>query len=188
MIAPLAEINAAMAGVFRLWRGDSAAFLVFDRSLAGFWRSYTAAVIGAPIHALLLLLSREEATGALASAHDAAIEAIAYMLTWVAYPLMMTQIVRRLDRDDRFFDYMVPYNWAALGQLALFTAAAGIRTVLPDFLGSVLMLVAIAAVLHLQWFIAREGLAVSGRVAFLLVLADISLSLLIGGIGDYLRA
>jgi hypothetical protein len=187
VIASRAEINAAMDGVFRLWRGDTSAFLVFDRSLAGFWRSYTAAVVGAPVHAMLLFLSREPTTP-LESAHDAAIEAIAYMLTWVAYPLMMTQIVRRLDRDDRFFDYMVPYNWAALGQLALFTAAAGIRLLLPDFLGSVLMLVAMAAVLHLQWFIAREGLAVSGRVAFLLVLADISLSLLIGGIGDYLKS
>jgi len=50
------------------------------------------------------------------------------------------------------------------------------------------MLVAIAAVLHLQWFIAREGLAVTGRVAFLVVLSDISLSLMIGGLADYLKA
>ncbi|MBM3533653.1 MAG: hypothetical protein FJX60_11530 [Alphaproteobacteria bacterium] len=188
MIAAGAEIVAAMAGVIRLWGGNASAFLAFDRSLPGFWRSYTAAVIGAPIHALLLIVSREEAAGPLASVHDAAIEAITYMTTWVAYPLLVTQIVKRLDREDRFFDYMVPYNWAALAQLVLFTTAAAVRLALPGFLGSVLMLVAIAAVLHLQWFIAREGLAVTGRVAFLVVLSDISLSLMIGGLADYLKA
>jgi len=186
-MAPGAEIGAAIAGVIRLWGGATSGFLAFDRSLPGFWRSYTAAVIGAPIHALLLILSREETTGPLASAHDAAIEAITYMTTWVAYPLLMTQIVKRLDREDRFFDYMVPYNWAALVQLALFTVAAAIRLTMPGFLGSVLMLVAIAAVLHLQWFLAREGLAVSGRIAFLIVLSDMSLSLMIGGLADYLK-
>jgi hypothetical protein len=188
VIASRAEFVAAIGGVVRLWGGATAAFADFDRSLPGFWRSYTAAVIGAPFHALLLILSREEAAGPLNSAHDAAIEAIAYMTTWVAYPLLMTQIVRRLGRDDRFFDYMVPYNWAALTQLALFTLAAAIRVMLPPFLGSVLMLVAIAAVLHLQWFLAREGLAISGRIAFLIVLSDMSLSLLIGGLADYLKA
>jgi hypothetical protein len=188
VIADASEIRAALAGVVRLWRGDAAGFLAFDRSLGGFWRSYTAAVLGAPVHALLLAVSRGEAAGPIASAHDAAIEAIAYMMTWVAYPLLMTGIVRRLGRDDRYFDYMVPYNWSALAQLALFTLAATLRLALPGFLGSVLMLVAIAAVLHLQWFIAREGLGVSGRVAFLILLGDLSLSLLIGGVADYLKA
>ena len=188
MITSSAEIRAAIAGVFRLWRGDTGAFEVFARSLAGFWRSYTACLIGAPVHAALLLVSRGETTGPFTSAHDATIEAIAYMMTWVAYPLLMTRIVRRLDRDDRFFDYMVPYNWASLATLGIFTLAALIRLVLPDFLGSVLMLVAIAAVIHLQWFIAREGLAISGRFAFLIVLTDLCLSLLIGAAADYLRA
>lgn len=188
MIASGTEVRAAMAGVVRLWRGDSTAFLSFDRSLAGFWRSFTAAALGAPIHAMLLFISRDEAAGPLDSVRDAAVEAIAYVLTWVTFPLLMTEIVRRLGRDDRFFDYMVPYNWAALAQLVLFTLAATLRLVLPGFFGSVLMLVAIAAVLHLQWFIAREGLGISGRVAFLIVLADLSLSLFVGGIADYLKA
>ena len=187
-MASRAEIVAAISGVVRIWGGATAAFADFDRSLPGFWRSYTACVIGAPIHTLLLILSREEAAGPLNSAHDAAIEAIAYMMIWVAYPLLVTQIVKRLDREDRFFDYMVPYNWAALAQLVLFTSAAAVRLMLPGFLGSVLMLVAIAAVLHLQWFLAREGLGVTGRVAFLIVLSDMSLSLLIGSLADYLKA
>lgn len=188
MIASRAEVRAAMGGVVRLWRGDITAFLAFDRSLEGFWRSFTAAVLGAPIHALLLFAGKGESTGPIDTWHDAMVEAIAYVVTWTAFPLLMTRIARRLGREDRFFDYMVPYNWAALAQLVLFTLAAFLRLVLPGFLGSVLMLVAIAAVLHLQWFIAREGLAVSGRYAFLIVLADLSLSFMISGIADYLKA
>jgi hypothetical protein len=187
VIAPATEIRAAVVGIFQLWRGATAGFLNFDRTLAGFWRSYTACILGAPAHALLRLLGGDE-SAPVSSAHDAIIEAIAYMMTWVAFPLLMTQFAKRLGREDRFFDYMVPYNWAGMVQLFLFAIAAMVRFALPPFLGSVLMLVAIAAVIHLQWFIAREGLAISGRVAFLIVLADLSLSLLIGGIADYLRA
>lgn len=188
MIASRAEVHAAMGGVVRLWRGDITAFLAFDRSLEGFWRSFTAAVLGAPIHALLLFAGKGESTGPIDTWHYAMVEAIAYVVTWTAFPLLMTRIARRLGREDRFFDYMVPYNWAALAQLVLFTLAAFLRLVLPGFLGSVLMLVAIAAVLHLQWFIAREGLAISGRYAFLIVLADLSLSFMISGVADYLKA
>ncbi len=187
MIAPAAEIRAAVVGVFQLWRGATAGFLKFDRSLAGFWRSYTACILGAPAHAMLRLLSRDQA-GPINSGHDAIIEAIAYMMTWVAFPLLMTEFSRRLGREHRFFDYMVPYNWAGMVQLFLFAGASVIRLALPGFLGSVMMLVAIAAVIHLQWFIACEGLGISGRFAFLIVVADLSVSLLIGGAADYLRA
>lgn len=188
MIASGAEVRAAMDGIIRLWRGDITAFAAFDRSLEGFWRSFTAAALGAPIHALLLFISKGESTGPLATGRDAMVEAIAYVVTWTAFPLLMTRIAQRLGREDRFFDYMVPYNWGALAQLVVFTLAAFLRLVLPGFLGAVLMLVAIAAVLHLQWFIAREGLGISGRHAFLIVLADLSLSFMIGGVADYLKA
>ena len=177
-----------MGGIVRLWRSDITAFLAFDRSLEGFWRSFTAAALGAPIHALLLFISKGEGAGPLATWHGAMVEAIAYVVTWTAFPLLMTRIAQRLGREERFFDYMVPYNWGALAQLLLFTLAAFLRLVLPGFLGSVLVLVVIAAVLHLQWFIAREGLAISGRHAFLIVLADLSLSFMIGGVADYLKA
>ena len=188
MIASRAEIHEALAGVIRIWKGDVSGFHAFDRSLPGFWRSYTAALLGVPIHVLLLLVSRGEAAGPIDSWHDGMVEAIAYAVTWLAYPLLMLGITDRMGRAERFFDYMVPYNWAALAQLLVFTAAALLRAALPGFLGAVLMLVALAAVIHLQWFIAREGLAISGRFAFLVVVADLSLSFLIGGIADYLKA
>ena len=73
-------------------------------------------------------------------------------------------------------------------QLYLFAVASVVRLALPPFVGSVMMLVAIAAVIHLQWFIAREGLGVIGRFAFLIVLADLSLSFFISGVTDYFKA
>jgi hypothetical protein len=187
VIASRAEIREAIAAVVRVWRGDVSGFLAFDRSLAGFWRSYTAALLGAPIHALLLFASRGEATAPVDSWHDVFVETLAYAVTWLAYPLLVVGITDRMGRAERFFDYMVPYNWAVLAQLLLFTLAALLRSVLPGFIGAVLMLVALAAVIHLQWFIAREGLAISGKFAFLVVLADLSLSFFIGGIADYLK-
>jgi len=189
VIASRDEIRAAMAGVLRLWRGDTSGFLAFDRSLAGFWRSYTAAILGAPIHALLLIFGRAEGMGGpFETMRSGITEVLAYSIGWLAYPLLMARLTERIGRGERFFDYMVAYNWSALAQLVLFTGAAMLKLVLPGFLGSVAILVALAAVLHLQWFIAKEGLAVPGRTAFLVVVADLSLSFLIGGVTDYLRS
>lgn len=187
MIASRAEIRESLAAVVRLWRGDVSAFETFDRSLDGFWRSYTAALIGAPVHALLLLATRGQAAAPIDSVHDLAVEAIAYATTWLAWPLLIVAIAERLDRAERYFDYMVPYNWATLAQLLVLTAAALLRTILPGFLGGVLMLVAFAAVIHLQWFLARFGLQIGTGLAILVVIADFSLSFLVSGLADYLR-
>jgi hypothetical protein len=187
VIASRAEIREALAGVVRLWRGDAAGFQGFDRSLDGFWRSYTAALLGLPAHALLLLANRGNVAAPIDSAHDIVIEAIAYVLTWIAYPLVMLAVCDRLGRASRFFDYMVPYNWATLAGFVVFAAATLLQGVLPQFIGGVLMLVALAAVVHLLWFIARESLQIGTGLAILIVILDFSLTLVVSGIADFLK-
>jgi hypothetical protein len=187
VIASCAEIRTTLAGIMRLWRGDIAGFQAFDRSLEGFWRSYTAALLGAPAHALVLLANRGQAAAPIDSAHDLLVEAIAYAVTWLAYPLLMLFIADRLGRSSRFFDYMVPYNWATLAGLFVIGGAALMQVILPQFLAGVLTLVALAAVVHLLWFIAREGLQIGTGLAILIVIFDFSLTFFVSGIADALK-
>jgi hypothetical protein len=84
---------------------------------------------------------------------------------------------------------MVPYNWAGLVQMLVFLAVAVLRAlgVLPEPLGAVAALIALVAILHFQWFIARVGLEVSATAAVGLVLMDLSLGVLINGLAGSIR-
>ncbi len=145
MIASRAEINAAIRGALKLWRGDPAGMEFFDRGLDGFWRSFFAAVLAVPAHVALLLLSSSRAELAEHLPRLLVVEAIAYVISWTAYPLVMAFMVDWLDRRDRYFDYMVPYNWAGLVQILVFLAVAALRAlgVLPEPIGAVAALLRI---------------------------------------------
>ena len=180
MIASRAETATSFRAALRLWKGDAQALELFDRSLAGFWRSFFAAVLAVPAHALLILWS----SPAEVSGHPTQFllaEAIAYVVHWTAYPLAMAFIAEWLGRGSRYFDYMVPYNWAGLVQVLVFFAVAVLRQsgVLPEAVGAVAGVVALIAILHFQWYIARVGLEISGPAAAGLVVLDLFLGILI---------
>jgi hypothetical protein len=189
MIAGRVEIAAAVIGALRLWKGDPAALDFFDRSPEGFWRSFTAALLAAPAHLLLLVVSSTRAELAGHWPRIVVVEAIAYVISWIAYPLIMVFVADRLGRGDRYFEYMVPYNWAGLVQMLVFLAVAVLRAVgvLPEPIGAVAALVALVAILHFQWFIARVGLEISATSAVGLVLLDLSLGVLINGLAGSIR-
>jgi hypothetical protein len=190
MIASTAEIAVSFRGALKLWKGDPQALELFDRSLAGFWRSFFAAVLAAPAHVALLVLSSSAEELSEHMARLFIVEGIAYVISWTAYPLAMTFIVDWLGRGGRYFDYMVPYNWAGLVQILVFLAVAVLRAagVLPEPLGEIAALVALIAILHFQWYIARIGLEVSATAAAGLVLLDLSLGILVNGLAASLRA
>src|SRR5262249_42039419 len=94
-----------------------------------------------------------------------------------------------IGRGSRYFDYMVPYNWAGLVQMLVFLAVAVLRAlgVLPEPVGGIVALIALVAILHFQWFIARIGLEISATAAIGLVLMDLSLGVLINGLAGSIR-
>src|SRR4051812_6647033 len=111
-IAALLEAREALLGTLRLARGDRGGLSCFDRSLDGFWRSFRAAFIAYPLYLVLVTMrvsvAEWERSGGL---WIAAVETIAYVIAWSAFPLIMLAVTRWLDRSNRFFDFMVPYNW-----------------------------------------------------------------------------
>src|SRR5215469_3477707 len=106
-----AEVQLAIVGSLRLARGDRGGLSFFDRSVDGFWRSFRAAVIAYPLYLALLSMrvtdAEWERSGALLIA---TVETIAYVIAWVAFPLIMLTVTRWIGRANRFFDFMVPYN------------------------------------------------------------------------------
>jgi hypothetical protein len=159
MIPTVGETLLALAGLWRFAREGAPALRWFDRSMAGFWRSFGVAVIAAPLQALLV------ATHAAAPADGAgwfrliAVEASAYVILWVAFPLALFHIAARLDR-------VILYNWMSLPSLAIGLAVTLLATggLLPDGVVQLVILLFYTAILSFEWFIARQTLGF-GRLA-----------------------
>ncbi len=133
-----AELRWALVGCLRLARGDRGGLGYFDRSLDGFWRSFMSAFLSYPFFLVLLTMRVSLADwNAAGGLQIMLVETIGYVISWVAFPLLMLTVLRWIGRRHRFFDFMVPYNWCQLPQSVLF-ALIGLefrnrRVERPDF-------------------------------------------------------
>jgi hypothetical protein len=187
MVPSTTEITEALHGTIRLARLDATGLRYFDRTVDGFWRSFFAAVMIAPAHIMLLLLTRRVPEGA-SGLRVAAIELIAYAIGWLAFPCAMLLVADLLKRRARYFDYMVAYNWCNVPQigLLLFVTGLGAAGVLPGLLGLFVVRIALVSILIYQWFIARVGLSISATAAVALVLLDFVIGQLTDLVTQYL--
>jgi len=183
------EVQLAVGGALRLARGDPRGLGFFDTSIDGFWRSFRAAAICYPFF-LMLLASRVSAAHWAASGAPriVIVETIGYVISWVAFPLLMLPLSRWLGREDRFLAFMVAYNWSQLPQTALFVvlAANSAAGLLPHALAQFADFAAAVAVLLYEWYIARVALAVSASQAVPVVLLDLVLGSVLSRITEAL--
>ena len=184
-----AESALSLYGAFRLARFDPRGMHCFNTAPSGFWRSFSAAVIVAPFYAMLLATAYPALEATRGSVRFAVAEGIAYVIAWVAYPLVMAWLTRQLDRFDRFIGYIVAYNWAAVLQNAVFIPInmLWITGTLPPNLGFLLWVAAISLILAYLWFIARTALAIAPMAAASVVGIDIVLNLTISTIAHGIR-
>ena len=177
------EVQLALGGVLRLAVGDRRGLGFFDTSLEGFWRSFRAALLCYPLYMMLVAFrvssAQWERSGVPAVL---VVETIGYVISWVAFPLLILPLARLIGRENRFLGFMVVYNWSQIPQTGLFVlvtldAASGLLTP-----GSVAFarLVAAVAVLVYEWYIARVTLAITGAQATLVVIADLVLNSALG--------
>ena len=182
-VPALIEVQLALGGALRLAVGDRRGLGFFDTSLDGFWRSFRAAAICFPLY-LILVAFRVGSVQWSRSGVPAVliVESISYVISWVAFPLLIQPLARLIGRENRFLSFMVVYNWSQIPQTALFVivmldGASGMLT--PGSLAFA-RLVAAVAVLVYEWYIARVTLAVTGAQAMLVVIADLLLNSALG--------
>ncbi len=177
-----AEVRWAMTGCLRLARGDRRGLEYFDRSLDGFWRSFMSAFLSYPFFLILLTMRVSLADWKSAGGLPILlIETIGYVISWVAFPLIMLSVLRWIGREHRFFDFMVPYNWCQLPQSILFVVI-GLQSeseALGSSLSQILEFAAAIAVLVYEWYIARVALETSAAAATLVVLVDLVLGVVV---------
>lgn len=185
-MAIVGEAATSLYGAFRLAHLDAAGMRYFNISREGFWRSFLAAAIVAPFYAFLLILAYPRFDTPPDAVRFASAEAIAYVVAWVAYPLVIAALSERLDRWNRFIGYIVAYNWSAVLQNALFIPVniLLITGVFAAEAGFILWLVVFSAILVYIWFIARTALSLSPMAAAGIVSIDVVLNLMISSVAE----
>ncbi len=161
------EIAAALFGAWRLLRFDAGGIAWFDVSLAGFWRSFFAAVLVAPGFVVLVALRLAARTEPYDLGWAAVVSSAAYAIGWVSFPLVAIFITRLLGLTDRYFALIIASNWASVPQMLVLlpTVLIDVGGVLPAALGSFLPLAATLYVIAYQWFVVRTALATDGFTA-----------------------
>ncbi len=182
----LTEIGPALYGAWRLARFDVNGMRYFDRTLEGFWRSFRVAVLAAPFTAVLIGLQLSIMKVGGDWFRILAGESIAYVIGWVAFPLVAYYLTELIDRRTQYVGFIVAYNWSTLIQLAVILPAALISRsgILPDGLAQAVTLAANIAVLIYEWFIVRTALSLPGFGAAGVVLVDVIMSIMINSAGD----
>jgi hypothetical protein len=183
------EVQLAVGGALRLAVGDRRGLGFFDASIDGFWRSFRAALICYPLYLLLLgFRVRSSQWAASGITPILLVESIAYVISWVAFPLVILPLTRWLGREDRFLVFMVAYNWSQIPQTGLFALVGvdGATGLLTPSATHFAQLVAAIAVLVYEWYIARVALAVSGAQATVVVIIDLVLGTALGRVAEAL--
>lgn len=180
------DVAYSVFGAYRLARFDPTGLQYMDRTREGAWKSFYAAVIVLPAWALLLAIRLWDQVQDTPLVQVAAVEAIAYVISWTAFPVLMHSITRMLDRSARYMDFVCAYNWSSVVQMAVYLpvvvlAATGL---LPPALSESLVFAVMLAMLTYQWFVMRTALDIAGVTAAALVLVDLFLSALITDVAD----
>jgi hypothetical protein len=172
------EIASGIYGAWRLARGDVGGIGYFNATKQGFWRSFLAMAIVAPLFASVLLLIYEDAVDQYEPVRFFSVHAIGYVTAWFLFPLIMFYVVQAIDRERRFFAFIAAYNWASVIQNFIYIPVIVVAQlgVIPPNLTYFLVFVIKTLVFVYTWFIARAGLGIAGPLAAAIAAGDLVLA------------
>lgn len=167
MIPSFTEIAYGLYGAWRLAHLDRSAMSLFDRTVSGFWKSFFAAVLVAPAYLIVTILDVNQAEITAGPVHTFMVLALAYVVAWLAFPVIMHPICNMIDRPEYFIGYIVANNWAQVLQMLLYLPVLGIKEsgLVPSAIASLLLFFTYALILAYEWFIAKTALSIGGMGA-----------------------
>lgn len=174
-----AEAAAGIYGVWLLARRQKRGLDFLDDSVHGFWQSFWAAPIVLPGMLLLRVLDGSLALDG-GTLRPLAVQLIAYVIQWTAFPLVVSGIVESMGRGHRYLRYVVAYNWSAVVQMAVFLPVAITAHLFPAREIVLITMAVTVLLLAYQAYIAHTALETPLLPSVALVLLD----MLIGGLID----
>ena len=174
------ELASALFGVWRLLHVDKGGLQYLDDSIAGYWKSFVAALVVLPGFVImqLLELAVEPASVGVNWPQVVAIWAIVYVMHWTLFPIATAYITAEIGRSDQYLKFIVAHNWSSVIQIVIVVPAVAIQVLTgPEGIGVFLFLLITIGLLFFSWFIAKTSLDVPGMIAAGFVVLDVVLSL-----------
>ena len=186
------EIVQSLTGAFEIFLDRPNAMRHFNVSVTGFWRSFSAIALVAPIYALSALAERQVAlTDALHAAQfDDGLfslnKILALGIDWITLPLLLALIAGRIGIAGTYPAFIIARNWGSVLATIPFgiVGVLFVSGVIDAEAADILSLGMLFVVLRYNYLIARRALEVSIGFAVVLVVADFALSMLIAGAVD----
>lgn len=178
----MTEVARGLTGAIELARGNPSGLGYFDDSRHGFWQSFWAAGLVAPLHLTVSLLYYTDAELAAGPGLYLLVEALTYVIGWTAFPVVMLSLTQVMGKTDKYIRTIVAYNWAgALQTVALFPISVLIHaeTAIPPDAIRLLYLILLIAVLVYIGFVMSTALEIPALAASGFVLLDFALSVTI---------
>lgn len=175
------DIVYGIYGALRLARLDSGAMSYFERTPAGFWKSFFAAVIVAPGFAIIIAyeLGQSEIELEAGALRLLLVQTLTYVLGWAAFPVIVHQICEATGKRDAYIGYIVAFNWSKVIQMAVLLPSIGLIALGAPGGGWLLRLAVSFLILFYEWFITRTALGVTAMGAVGFVALDIMIDLII---------
>ena len=180
----LEEIRSAIRGAAMLAQREPDGMNQFNLSAEGFFNSFLAALLSAPIY-FVLMAQRYAATEIEARGGTVAGEILAYVVGWLLFPIAAIFLTRLFGLGARYVPLVVATTWAAFLQALAFLVAAIIGGLLGP-LGMLVLFVTMIAVILYEWYVIRTALGTTTGIAVGFVAVDVALSFLLSGVSDAL--
>jgi len=171
----------AVRGLKASWRllcMDDGGLADFNLSRDGFWKSFAAIFLVAPLY-----LYSSSAGARLAvppQAEPSWFSSLALLaLLWVLWPWIMITLSHILGCERRYVGYIVAYNWTSVYVIAVIVPVLMLQQAgfLDANFGALLSLIVIFWSLFFRWFVAHKALKIPGLTATMLVAGDLALSI-----------
>ena len=173
-----AEGLRAIAACLRFVRGDMRGVGLLNASVDGVWRSFAAAAITAPLY--IYSVSQNPLYATADPIKLWTVQAIGYVFAWTIWPLLTFNVARTLSRGDKWFRYIVAYNWSQVPSnvLVLLVNTAG-GVALPEGTADLVSLGVYLVVVVYEWYLAHKLLELSRIGALMLQTMNVFLGFVI---------
>ncbi len=178
------EGRRSVRGSIRVMRLDTVGLKAFNLTLAGYWRSFYAALFLLPLYLVYLLnLPVPKGVGV---GRFWLIEAINYPLVWTLWPLISFYVCRGAGVADKYATYITVHNWAQVlllgGQLLVIVMAFAIDPAGPP---ASLLFLAWLAVLTAETLIVRTTLGLPWPQTVMIEGLAFAVALLLGTVKQF---
>ncbi|HEY8566816.1 MAG TPA: hypothetical protein VIL65_15070 [Beijerinckiaceae bacterium] len=194
MIVTADEVSRSFRGAVDLLHRRVEGLKSFDMTEAGFWRSFSAIWLTLPAFVIAVALERSRAGLPLGASPLIGLDGITLAVAagqislFLALPLAMIGVARRLELGGRYVPFVIVTNWLIAIALLVLSVPAFLLVVGWAMPGHAAFFGLAFSILLAQahWFATKATLQVSGGIAALIVALAGGLYALIAGTVDAL--